>query len=183
MKYEKELILRLLISAIPLNLFYIILTPITIYVSYIFLIPLSPVLIKDSILINELQFDFVKACIAGAAYYLIFLLTMLTKEIKWKLRLKFIFYGFIAIFTLNIIRIVLLIYLATINYNYFTITHLIFWKFVSAIYVAFVWIFLITKFKIKSIPIYDDLHHLYKKSLFFIFFKNKTTKKKSQSQK
>ncbi len=167
MKYEYSLIIRLLLCFVPLQLFYIILTPLTIYSTYFLLSPFNPVLIGNSISISSFSFDFVRACIAGAAYYLILLLVLLTKDIKLKLRLKLIGYGFLAIFVMNVLRVLILVYLAVnFGHSYFEAAHLIFWKFVSAIYVALVWIYLVKKFKVNSIPIYDDLKHLYKKSIF-----------------
>ncbi|MBS3172489.1 hypothetical protein J4438_02840, partial [Candidatus Woesearchaeota archaeon] len=68
------------------------------------------------------------------------------------------------IFIMNIIRIeILLFLLIKNNYNLFEQVHLLFWNFVSGIYVAFVWIILIKKYKINSIPIYSDIKYLYQR--------------------
>ena len=166
MKYEHQLILRLLFCFAPLGLFYLILTPLTLYVSY-FLLPFKSQVVNNSLVIGMNTFEFVKACIAGAAYYLIYILVLLTKDVSFKLRLKLMSLGFLAIFVMNILRILILIYLAVeIDYYYFELVHLIFWKFVSVIYVALVWIYLVKRFKIDSIPVYDDLKYLYERSMF-----------------
>ena len=72
-------------------------------------------------------------------------------------------YGFAMIFAMNVIRIVLVIYLA-INHGlvWFNIIHMFFWKFLSGVYVALVWIILIKIYNINSVPFYDDLKTLYK---------------------
>jgi len=44
--------------------------------------------------------------------------------------------------------------------------------YLTGVYVAFVWIFLVKKYKIKSVPIYDDLKTLYNFS--FRIFDNNT---------
>ena len=112
-----------------------------------------------------MPFHFIEACIATYAYYLIILLTLLTKEITLKTRIKIILIGSGLILLMNIIRIFILITI-TMNYGlyWFDIIHLAFWKFLSGIYVALVWILLVKIYKIKSIPIYDDIKYLYERS-------------------
>lgn len=75
--------------------------------------------------------------------------------------------GSLLILIMNISRILILIFvLIEFRTNYFEAIHMVFWKLISGVYVAFVWIFLVLVFKIKSIPIYSDLKELYKKSIF-----------------
>ena len=167
MKYVYNLLLRIIFCFIPLPFLSLILTPITLYISYLTLLPFNPNLVKDSIIINGIPFQFIEACIATYAYYLIILLTLLTKDIKLLTRIKIILLGSLLILIMNVFRIFILIYLVmNSGFYWFDLVHMIFWKFVSGVYVALVWIFLVKVFKIHSIPIYDDIKYLFAKSLF-----------------
>ena len=65
---------------------------------------------------------------------------------------------------MNILRIDLLIFvLLEFGSDLFDKIHLVFWNFISGLYVAFVWIFLVKKFKVKSIPVVSDVKELYKR--------------------
>jgi len=48
--------------------------------------------------------------------------------------------------------------------SFFDFTHKIFWYAGSTIFVIAIWFLEVKIFKIKGIPIYDDLKFLYKKS-------------------
>ena len=160
-------IIRLLLCFIPISAFILIFTPITIYLVYFFFFNFNPVIINNILVINKSSFEFIEACIVPYAYYFLWILCLLTKDIILKTRIKVIIYGFLLIFLMNILRISLLIYLS-INYGeyWFNLVHMFFWKFLSGVYVALVWILLVKIYKIKSIPIYDDLKDLYKKIKF-----------------
>lgn len=164
MKYEKGLIIRVLLCFTPVSLFYLILTPLTIYGSYLLLFFYKPALSGINIIISNHTFAFVKACIAGAAYLLLLILILLTKDIKFYDRIKMFLLGSLMIYVLNLIRIIVLIVIS-VSYSaeLFDAVHMVFWKFLSGLYVAVVWIFLVYFFKVKSIPIYSDLKYLYKK--------------------
>ena len=168
MKYEHNLILRILFCFIPLQLYYIIFTPLTIYGSYLLLLFYNPNVIGDVIFIDKWAFEIVSACVAGFAYFLLLVLVLLTKDIKFLNRIKMILLGFSLIYLFNIIRIAILA-LVSINFGFdvFDKIHMAFWNLFSGAYVALVWIFLVLKFKIKSIPIYDDAKYLYEKSFFW----------------
>lgn len=167
MKYQYNLLIRIILCFIPLSFFYFIFTPLTLYATYLLLIYYNPTILGINLLINQYTFTFVEACILGSAYYLLWLLTMLTKDIKLMTRIKMILLGFLLIYIANIIRIIALIFIA-INYSldWFDLVHMFIWVFVTSTYVALVWIFLVRRYKIKSIPIYSDLKYLYEKSLF-----------------
>ena len=167
MKYEYGLIIRGLLCFTPISLFYLILTPLTLYGSYLLLWFYNPIIYGTGIIIGENLFELVGACIAAAAYLLLLILILLTKEIGFYNRIKMFLFGSLLIYLLNIIRIAFLVILSiSFNTTLFEIIHTIFWKFLSGIYVAGVWILLVYLFKIKSIPIYSDLKYLYKNSLF-----------------
>ena len=78
--------------------------------------------------------------------------------------IKLFFIGSLLILLMNIFRIDILI-LSSVKFGkvWFDAIHMIFWKFLSTLYVAFVWIFLVKKFKIKTIPIYSDIKYLINK--------------------
>lgn len=163
MRYELSLLMRLIFIFIPVELFEFIFKPLTIYsIYYILSLFTQPKIFEDSILIGNTSLLFSSACIAGVAYFLLMLLIIFTKDLKFINRIYCFLIGSILILAMNIIRIIILTFIL-INYgtNLFDLVHLFFWSIVSGVYVAFVWIFLVYIFKIKSIPIYDDLKYLY----------------------
>lgn len=168
--YLVDLIIRLLVLifvSLNFGVFYVVLSPITIYLSY-FLTKIfyDPVLIGNAIGIGNVGFNFVEACVAGAAYYLLFLLVMGIKEIKWINRLKVFVVGSLLVLGMNLIRVLVLIILnVELGKNYFDAVHLVFWNFLSGAFIAIVWIFLVKKYKLGEIPYYADIKYLYGKSL------------------
>ncbi len=188
MKYEKSLILRILLALvlllIPFNIFSFFLTDLSLWstLPLIKILGYNFTLVKGSILLfQQYNLEFAPACVATPAYYLLALMIILTRDIRLKQGISMFLLGSLLIFLMNIIRIdFLLIILAEFNENLFNKFHLLFWHIVSSIYVAGVWIFLTYKFKIKNIPIYSDLKYLYSKSLFF---KRKKLKNFNKKQK
>ena len=140
-----------------------VLLPVTLYSTYYLLqIFIEPYLVNSTIIINEVSFTIIPACTALLAYILLLELILLTRELTLKLSLKLFFQGALMIFLMNLFRILLLIFVyLNFGKNYFDAIHLIFWHIISTIFVAFVWIFLVEKYKIKSIPIYSDLKSLF----------------------
>ena len=177
MKYLEKLSLRILIILLLFLIYdyiYLIALPITTYLSFIFLklLQYSPTLLNNSISINNTTFSFIPACVALPAYYLLLILILTTKDLDFKKSTKLFFFGSLLILVMNILRIDLLI-AAFISFgkHWFDTLHLVFWKFVSGIYVALVWIFLTRIYKIKSIPAYTDIKYLYEKSILKNRFK------------
>lgn len=174
MKYEKKLIIRIgaaiLLMIMPLagiNIFDIILQKPTMYISYI---PIKLLGYNISINGNLIQIGdhllrFISACTATSAYYLLAILILLTKDIKLKKAGNMFLIGTLLILAMNIVRIdILLIVLMEKGTNMFESLHIIFWEVLSSLYVATVWIFLIKKFNIKTVPAVSDIKELYKKS-------------------
>jgi len=170
MKYEYKLILRfLVILAFPINLLYSIFTPLTIYPIYFFfkIINYQPELIKDFMIIGGFPLMFVSACIAASAYYLLLILILLTKDIEFKTIIKMFILGSFLILIANIIRVIILILiLLHAGVNWFETMHLFLWRLIASVFVAFVWIILIRKYRIKSIPVYSDFKYLLNRSIF-----------------
>ena len=159
--------LRIFLCFIPFQAFYFIFLPLTIYACFLALFFYHPIISQQTLIINQKSFLFIEACIASTAYWFLWVLTMLTRDIDFITRVKLIFTSFTLFFFMNVLRIVILI-LISLHYGQaaFDTVHLLFWNFVSGIYLALVWIITIKIHNIHSIPLYDDLKYLYKKSIF-----------------
>lgn len=162
MKVIENMFLRWIIALfLPYNLFLAVLTPLTVYLTYIFLLPFSPIVNGNFIRMGNYNLEFIPACIAVTAYILFTILLLVTKDIDLKTGVKMWIFGFLLVLGANIVRILILIFLLIYgNIQTFFTLHLFFWKVVASVYVAFVWIFLVWKFKIKSIPVYSDFKYL-----------------------
>jgi exosortase/archaeosortase family protein len=155
----------ILIVAIPnLWIFYLILTPLTLYTSYFLLdIFFSATLSGSTILINNCApIDIINACTAGSAYYLLFLLNLSTPRLKH--RIKAILFSFSAFFLLNIIRIFVLSLLHINTSQIFDAAHKLSWYSLSILFVIGIWFLTVKLFSVKDIPFHTDLRYLYKKS-------------------
>ena len=152
----------LLLIALPrLDLFYLVFTPLTIYPVY-FLLSLfyTPFLAGNLISINSVSISLVNACIAGSAYYLLLILN-LSVPMHWKKRIYSLAFSMLSFLILNIIRIVMFSILLINSFQYFDITHKIFWYLLSGVFIFLIWIATIKLFKIKDIPFYTDLKGIY----------------------
>ena len=146
--------------------FYIIFTPLTIYpVYHLFNLLFESVLIGNVIYVGEKVIEIIPACVAGAAYYLLLILNLITPSIKIKKRTKMIVWSFAVLLILNILRIFLLGLLYLGDFAWFDIAHKIFWYFFITLFVVAIWFKEVKKYKIKEIPFYSDLKFLYKNSL------------------
>lgn len=163
MHYLKGLAIRLALCFVPVSFFSFLFTPLTIYGSYLVLSILFDVSVNGRVLlVNGFPFGIIEACVASIAYYLLWLLVLLTKGITTAVRVKIMFYGSLLIFGMNIFRIWLLIFLAMkYSFHWFNVVHMAFWHFVTGIFVALVWIFLVVHYKIRAVPIYSDLKTIY----------------------
>ncbi len=151
----------LLVGLGGLKIFYLIFTPITFYLSYFILKLIGDAIIfNEIILFNGLAITLVESCIAGSAYYLLFILIFLTGKISALIRLKFLLFSYSFFLLFNLVRIV---FLATIFYSsLFGFIHFIFWEFLSTLLIILIWFSGVKLLKIKSIPIYTDLKSVYK---------------------
>ena len=168
----------LVIIALPgLWIFYSIFTPLTVYPTYLFLnifydvsilagnILLigggNPILLID----REIPIEFIKACIAGSAYYLLMILNLATPKIKLRKRINMLLLAFAIFLSLNLLRIFLLSFLAISGSPYFDATHRLFWYSLSTIFVVAIWFAEVKLFRIREIPFYSDIKFLYNASL------------------
>ena len=174
MKYTSKLVIRLsLIILVTLFYGYYLdfLRPITLYLSVISMnligyntiadLEMARFIIQTSEVYGVI--NLIPACIAVSAYYLLFLLVSFTKDLSLKKSLKIFFSGFLILLLANVLRIIFLT-LVRIKFGkyWFDALHLGMWYFVSGIFVALTWVFLVKKFKIKEVPFYSDFKYLYK---------------------
>ena len=146
-------------------IFYFLMTPLTVYASYFFLNFIFPsTLVGNTILITDFHtpIEIVEACVAGAAYFLLFIFNLSVPNIKISKRVKMILFSFSALFLINLIRIVALSVLFVSNYDIFDITHKITWYAGSVIFVVAIWFLEVKVFEIKDIPFYSDIKSILK---------------------
>jgi len=149
----------LLFIGIPhLWLFYIIFSPLTIYpVSFLLKLLFDVTVAGNVIIVNNLfPIEIIKACVAGAAYYLLLILN-LAIPMKLAKRLKLLTFSFLALLLINILRIFLLSLLFIEGFSFFDVTHELFWYFGSTLFVIAIWFVGVKIFKIRGIPFYSDL--------------------------
>ncbi len=150
------------------DLISFVIMPLTAYASYPFLFLLfNASIYKNIISFGSFSLEIAEACAALEAYILLGMLLLLTKDIGLKNGVKMFFAGSLLILGANILRIILIAFiLNNFSVNLFSAIHFYLWNFVSGIYVALVWIFLAYRFKVRNIPVYDDLIFLWKNSVF-----------------
>src|SRR3989344_7679756 len=161
MSYYRNLVVRL---AVPFIISYQVLNEIfynaTIYVPY-FLMKLANyqvIMIQPYLITQNNYIRFSEACAAVSAYFLLLLLVVFTKDIKIKARIKIFLIGSLIIFSVNVARILLLIFiLEKKGFSAFQQSHDVFWIIFGSFAVAFTWIFLTRFYKIKSVPVYSDM--------------------------
>jgi len=123
-------------------------------------------LVENVIYLGTKSINYVESCSAIGAYIFLGLLILLTRGISFKKGLKMFGWGALFILFANVIRINFLAYLLVMNnINMFVTLHLLTWKLLSGVFVAFIWIILVRKFKVNSIPVYDDFKFLKKELL------------------
>ena len=169
-KIYRDILLRYMFliafSLFNLGIFYFIFTPLTIYPVYFILnLSFEPILIENIIILQGVAIELIPACIAGAAYYLLFMLNLSTPDIKISKRIKMLVFAFGTFLILNVFRIIILTLLTMKGSSWFELTHIIFWYFLSTALVIGIWFTEVKIFKIKDIPFYSDIKFLYSKIL------------------
>jgi len=153
--------LALIILGINLHFFYIIFTPLTIYPVYFFLTLFFPVSLSGiTLTIKDFTIQLVPACIAGSAYYLLLILNLST-PLSLKKRFLSLIFSSSTLLIINIIRILFFSFLLLNFLSLFNFLHLIFWYFLSGIFVFLIWLAEIKIFNIKEVPIYSDMRFLF----------------------
>ncbi len=137
------------------------------YLSYLTLAPFGADLNVNVISLGFRAIEYIEACAAVGAYIFLLLLILFTRNIDLKKGIKLFLVGSLLILVANLIRIDILAYLLiNNNVNLFLTIHMLTWKILSGIYVAFVWIYLVRKYNVEETPIISDFKYLKKKSLF-----------------
>lgn len=172
-KSQKELfdlaaryIILILISFSGLWIFYFIFSPITIYLTaFLLKIFFQTSVIGDVIVLkNHFLIQMINACVAGSAYYLLFILNLSIPKINIKKRIKMICFAFGSFLVVNILRIIVLTTIFFYEILWFPLAHKLLWYAGSVILVVGIWFLEVKLFKIKQIPFYTDIKFLYKKS-------------------
>ena len=170
MKKEKNkllfIILRylfvLLIALPKLEIFYFIFTPLTLYPVYFLLnLVYNTLFFQNTLILQGYSIDIISACVAGSAYYLLLLLNF-SVSMPIKKRILSLVFSLFSFLIINILRIFIFSILLVSSFQYFDITHKIFWYFLSAVFVFLIWLATIKIFRIQEIPFYDDLKFMYK---------------------
>lgn len=156
--------LLLVAVAIPnLWIFSIILTPLTVYLTYFSLnLFFSSTLQGNIISISGNLIRIIEPCVAGSAYYLLLILNLSTPNIKLKKRIKIIALSFASLLIINVLRIFFLSYLYLSGSLWFDFAHKAFWYTTSIFLVIAIWFTEVKIFKIKEIPFYSDIKFLLK---------------------
>jgi exosortase/archaeosortase family protein len=130
---------------------------ITIQTSY-FIINLftEATLNNDMIAFQDQIIKIVPACVAISAYYFLIILNF-SVPMPIKKRILSLTYSFLALFFINILRIVVFSYILTLSKDLFHTIHFIFWLVLSSLIVILIWFSEVKLFKIKQIPIYTDI--------------------------
>jgi exosortase/archaeosortase family protein len=150
----------LLVSIPNLALFYIVFTPLTVYPSYFILNLFHPVLLSgNTFTIDSFFINIAPACVAGSAYFLLFLLNF-SLEMNIKKRIFSLLFSFLVLLIVNVIRIVIFSLLLVSSFAHFDITHKIVWFFLSAVFVFAVWLLTIKRFNIRGIPFFNDIRFI-----------------------
>ena len=161
----------IIILLIPINLFQELFQSITlkIIVFFLELSEASPIIGKYSVqnsieIFGTTYIDIVKYCVTSSAYYLLTILTVITKGIPLIKRILMFLIGSFLIFLMNIIRImILIVILLKQSLEVFELAHTTFFMILSVLYVIIIWILLSSIFKVKTIPVYSDMKDLIKK--------------------
>lgn len=157
-------------------IFYFIFTFITIYPVYLLLkLFFDTSLLYNIIFVSSFPIEIIGTCIAGSAYYLLFMLNLSTRGIKLGKRIKFLLFSFLLLLIINILRIFLLAVLFVSGVSFFFFIHKLFWYVGSTIFVVGIWFLSVKLFKVKEIPFYSDVT--------FLLHSGKNAKKTKRSKK
>ena len=155
--------LILLIIGLNLYLIYKIFTPLTIYSVSFLLKLIYPIIVSGTmIFINQvITIEIIPACVAGSAYLLLLILNLFV-EMRIRQRIYSILFSLGLLFILNVLRIFILAILLVNEFQYFDLTHKLFWYVLSTIFVIGIWFLVVKLFSIKKIPIYSDVKYIIK---------------------
>lgn len=159
------LILLLMPLILSINIFQIIFENLTLNLVYLILkaTKLNPTIgsygVKYAIdLLGGYTLNIVKYCVTASAYYLLTALTLLAYDVSIGKKIKILIFGYLAIFAMNIVRIlILVVMLIERGPEYFSEAHDIAGTILSIVYVLIVWVVLSILMDIKTIPVVTDI--------------------------
>ncbi|OYT35801.1 hypothetical protein B6U91_02475 [Candidatus Pacearchaeota archaeon ex4484_71] len=160
--------LILVLIALPgFSIFYLVFLPLTIHpVSWVLGLFYPVSILKNIVFVNSFPIEIIGACIAGSAYYLLLILNLTIPDIPVLKRIKMIFLSFAAFFVINFIRIITLSIMYVEESQAFELTHKLFWYLGSTLFVLAIWFLEVRLFRIRGVPIKDDLKYIYRRSSF-----------------
>lgn len=151
----------LLILVLSSTLIYKILTPLTVYATYLGLKLFYPVAVFGTqILVNHVKaIEIIPPCVAGSAYVLLLILNLFV-AMKPKQRIYSLLFSFVLFFIFNILRIIILSVLLVNDFEFFYITHKLAWYVLSTVLVVAIWFLTMKIFSIKEMPAVSDIKYL-----------------------
>jgi len=173
MRYVNSLATRIVLAlsllVIPIiaqkNIFQILFEYLTLNSTY-FLLRLSNIDatigsygVKHAIdILGEYTINVVKYCVTASAYYFYTLLVIMVYDVSiWK-RIRLLIFGYVAIFAMNIARIlILIVMLVERGPEYFTTAHDFLGTALAIFYVIIIWILFSIALGIKNIPVIGDI--------------------------
>lgn len=156
-------VVLLLLGLNQLKLFYLIFTPLTVYPVFwvLSLVDNSSRLLEGNLIFfSGFYAQIIPACVAGAAYYLLFILN-LTTPMKVDQRVKSLSFLLLSFLFLNVLRILVFASLLANGSQYFDLAHNVVWYFGSTVMVIVIWFVNVWFFKIRAIPIYSDVKEVF----------------------
>ena len=154
----------IIILSLFYKLFLIILSPLTLYLSFILISIFYPASISGSIILfNSHEISLIDPCISVLAYLLLVVFN-LSVPMKPILRLKSLAFSLGIFWVFNVLRIVSLSLIFNYSPFLFNATHLFFWYFANILAVAIIWLLTVKIFGINSTPFYSDIKFLKKHS-------------------
>jgi exosortase/archaeosortase family protein len=156
---SRYILIILLLLLAPV--FYIVLSPLTVYSSAYLLKIFYEVSVRSSdIIINHaVTVELISACVAVAAYLLL-IIANISVGMDVRRRVLSIAFSIALLFCVNVLRIVILAILYVAKFTFFDITHKIFWYFLSTLFVVIIWFLTVKVFSISEVPFYSDLKYL-----------------------
>ncbi|MFA5061148.1 MAG: pacearchaeosortase [Candidatus Pacearchaeota archaeon] len=162
----------LLLGAGNLYFFYTILTPLTVSSVSQTISLFTEVVTEGSFIhLESFSIELVRGCVAGSAFFLMFILVFSTADIKPKKRFYALITSLAMLFVLNFLRILFLVLIYSPTNIYFDAIHWVLWHLVSVCFVVGIWFSVVKLYKFESVPIYSDIK-------FLLNFSNKGKKSK-----
>jgi len=152
----------LLVGLFGFYYIYSFFTPLTLYPSYYIIRLFYPdaLLSGTEIFVGAKHLTIIPACIAGAAYYLLFALNLSTPMSTLR-RIKSILFIILVFLILNILRIAIFAKMYIESSIFFDFAHLSVWYIGSTFLVVAIWFINVKLFDIKDTPIYSDFKSIY----------------------